>query len=180
VYAVLSSAPSVGGKAKVTETQTHRLLALKVVVEPDADGDGFGDETQDKCPSSALASTTACPSPGGSGTGSATPALKIKKVQLEGNTVAVKLTTTAEAAITVTGSVKGKPAAKADSLTVKPGETGRAYLPLTKATRQKLAKLPRKQHINLVIEVKSAGAKKVSSELALQGRKKKHRPRRQH
>src|SRR5215213_5829847 len=85
---VFASDVPVGGKAKPGETRTSLLLSLAAVVEPDADGDGFGDETQDKCPQSAATQGT-CPAP--------PPIVVVAKLvgkpKLEGNVVAVKLTT---------------------------------------------------------------------------------------
>lgn len=153
------------------------VIALVVTVEPDADGDGFGDETQDQCPTNPILQTacpTAAPAPGApsGGSGATSAALKISAATLEGNTVAVKLSSTAQSQVTVTGTVKGKQAAPAATVTVVPGAVGRAYLALTKAFRRQLAKLPRKRHLTLVIEAQSAGAVPVSREIALPGRKK--------
>jgi hypothetical protein len=159
------------------------LIALAVTVEPDADGDGYGDETQDGCPTNAAVQGP-CPTPapppssggsGGSSSGGGAPpaaSLKIAGAKLEGNTVAVKLTSTAQAQVTVSGSVRGKPIAPAAQLAVTPGATGRAYLPLSKAMRERLAKLPRRQHLTLVVEATSSGAVPASLEVALPGRKK--------
>ena len=159
-------------------------IALRVTVEPDADGDGYGDETQDQCPTDKAVQgpcPTNAPVPGGGGSGvnnPPTPAtLKISSAKLEGNTVAVKLGASAQASVTVTGSIRGKPAAPAATATIQPGAIGRAYLTLSKPTLQRLAKLPHKQHLTLVIEAQSTGSVPVSRELALLGRKK---PRHQH
>jgi hypothetical protein len=157
------------------------LVAMSAVIEPDADGDGYGDETQDFCPtnpfSQCLPSAAGSgSSPAGGSTSTTTPAkLAITTANLEGNTVAVKLSASAAAQVTVTGSIRGKSAAPAATVAVTPGATGRAYLTLSKATRERLAKLPRKAHLTLVIEAQSAGSVPVSSELALPGRKKAHR-----
>lgn len=158
----------VGGKAKPAGIEDFSLLALVVVVEPDADGDGYGDETQDKCPQSATTQGT-CPAP----PPPASAAVKLKgKPKLEGNTVAVKLTTSAATKVTVTGSIRGKQAASPASKTVSPGETGRLYLTLKKSVKQRLANLPRKRKLKMVIEAKVAGAPTVSTEISLPGRKK--------
>jgi len=161
----------VGGKAKPFESPDGILLSLAVVIEPDADGDGYGDESQDGCPQSAATQGT-CPAP---------PPVVVTKLvgkpKLEGNVVAVKLTTSAPAKVTVTGSIRGKRAAGPASKTVTPGETGRLYLQLSKATKQRLAKLPRKRKLKMVVEAKVAGAPTVSSEISLPGRKKPQPPR---
>jgi len=166
--ALLGPDVSVGGKVKPTETRVKYLLSLAVVVEPDADGDGYGDETQDQCPQSA-ATQGACPAPPGGGGAS----FKLKgKPKLEGNVVAVKLTTSATAKLTATGSIRGKRAAKPVSKTVNPGETGRLYLALKKSVKQRLANLPRKRKLRMVVEVKATGSPTVSAEISLPGRKK--------
>lgn len=164
----------VGGKAKPSGTTTGAVVSLAVVIEPDADGDGYGDETQDQCPQSPAAQG-ACPAPpGGGGVGGA--AFKLKgKPRLERNVVAVKIATSARARLTVTGSIRGKRAARPASKTVSPGETGRLYLRLSKATRQRLANLPRKRKLRMVVEVKATGSPTVSAEISLPGRKKPQR-----
>lgn len=159
----------VGGKAKPFESPDGILLSLAVVIEPDADGDGYGDETQDQCPQNA-ATQGACPVPPPVGV-SATVKLK-GKPRLEGNVVAVKITTSARAELTVTGSIRGKRAAKPVSKTVSPGETGRVYLSLKKSVKQRLANLPRKRKLRMVIEVKAPGSPAVSAEISLPGRMK--------
>jgi hypothetical protein len=168
IFGVFASDPPIGAKAPLANS-TDALIPLAVVVEPDADGDGNGDETQDQCPQSA-ATQGACPAPPPVGVGAAA---KLKgKPKLEGNVVAVKLTTSASTKVTVIGSIRGKRAASAASKTVSPGETGRFYLQLSKATKRRLANLPRKRKLRMVIEAKVAGAPTVSTEISLPGRKK--------
>jgi hypothetical protein len=163
------TAPSVGGTTKATGSQLPAFVPLMVVIEPDADNDGFGDETQDQCPQSA-ATQGACPPPP---VGPASATVKLKgKPKLEGNVVAVKLTTSVAAKLTATGSIRGKRAAKPVSKTIKPGETGRLYLSLKKSVKQRLANLPRKRKLRMVVEVKATGAPTVSAEISLPGRKK--------
>lgn len=167
-----------------TRTPTFKslgfVLALQVTVEPDADGDGYGDETQDGCPTNVLVQT-ACPTAGpgtgapGGGTNPSMPTtLKISSAKLEGNAVAVKLSSTVQTAVSVIGTVKGKQVAPVAKVTVVPGAVGRAYLTLSKSFRERLAKLPRKRHLTLVIEAQAAGAVPASRELPLPGRKPKH------
>lgn len=169
------------GATASTESESFIMaIALRVTVEPDADGDGYGDETQDQCPTNPSVQG-ACPTtlpgtgpPSGGGGAPTAATLKISSAKLEGNTVAVKLTASAAAKVSVTGSIRGKSAAAAATVALVPGAIGRAYLTLSKATRRRLANLPRKQHLTLVIEAKSAGSVPVSRELALPGRKKPH------
>lgn len=169
---IFAGAGAVGSKAKPSETRTELVLSLGVVVEPDADGDGFGDETQDQCPQSA-ATQGACPPPPPPVVGASAATVTLKgKPKLEGNVVAVKLTTSAATKLTATGSIRGKRAAAPVTKTVSPGETGRLYLSLKKSVKQRLANLPRKRKLRMVIEVKAAGTPTLSAEISLPGRKK--------
>lgn len=164
------TAPSVGGTTKSNGSHSPAFVPLMVVIEPDADGDGFGDETQDACPQSA-ATQGACLAPPVVSVVAATVKLK-GKPKLEGNVVAIKLTTSVATKLTATGSIRGKRAAKPASKTVSPGETGRLYLSLKKSVKQRLANLPRKRKLRMVVEVKATGAPTVSTEISLPGRKK--------
>jgi hypothetical protein len=169
----------VGSKEAFSTDFTH-IVPLSVTVEPDVDGDGFGDETQDKCPQSA-ATQGACPvAPTTPPPGAGSLSLKLK-AKLEGNVVAVQLTGNEKATVKVSDVLRGRAVAGPSSVTVEPGQTGRAYLPLNQAVKGQLAKLPRKRHLTLVIEAKgqtAGGATgSASLELAMPGRKKaaKHR-----
>ncbi len=159
----------IGGKAKPFETRTERLLSLAAVVEPDADGDGYGDETQDQCPQSALVHTGACPVP------PSAASVKVTKTRLEGNTVAVFLSSNGDATATLTGSIQGKRVAGPVTAAVPAGQVGRGYLQLPKKVRKRLAKLPRKRHLNLVVDIQvdsAGGHSTLSFERSLPGRKK--------
>jgi len=181
------------GTSKPSGTsQAESRLALTVTVEPDADGDGFGDETQDGCPTNPMVQG-ACPviSPppttggggsAGTGGGAATLSLSLK-AKLEGNVVAVQVTGSDRAAASVSGLFRGRTVTGPQSASVGPGLPGRVYLPLSKSLKERLAALPRKRHLYLVIEAKgqsAAGASAATStEVALPGRKKTtkhHRP----
>jgi hypothetical protein len=162
----------VGSKTKPYETRAELLLSLAAVVEPD----GYGDETQDRCPQSA-ATQGACPPP----PPPPPPTVMLKgKPKLEGNVVAVKLTTSAAAKVTVTGSIRGKRAAAPASKMVSPGETGRLYLTLKKSVKRRLANLPRERKLKMVVEAKVNGPGTVSAEISLPGRKKPPRARAPH
>jgi hypothetical protein len=179
--------PPVGARANGVAGGTLYLLPLLVTVEPDADGDGFGDETQDACPSNPMTQGT-CPvidppptgggsGGGGTGGGGGATALALSlKAKLEGNVVAVQVTGADRATVAVSDQLRGRKVAGPTSTTIEPGKVGRAYLPLSKALKAQLAALPRKRHLNLVIEASgrsAAGATDSASiELALPGRKK--------
>lgn len=134
---------AVGTEAAQTGFATELVTSLSVVVEPDADGDGYGDETQDGCPESA-ASHTVCPPPvvppsGGPPTAApsspspAGPLALTLESRLEGNAVVALVASSQQAPITVTGSLKGKPVTGPVTVTVAPGQIGRAYLRLPPA-----------------------------------------------
>jgi hypothetical protein len=183
-YSTFSGDVPLGTKAKPSFTEEKAFVALAVKVEPDADGDGFGDETQDACPSNATTQGTcppASPAPpggGGSGGGSAATLSLGLKAKLEGNMVAVQVTGSAAATVAVSDLFRGRKVAGPKNASVGPGQTGRVYLPLSELVKEKLATLPRKRKLTLVIEAKgqsSAGASAATSiELAVPGRKKKH------
>jgi hypothetical protein len=177
--------------SKPAGTEQKKLqLALTVTIEPDADGDGFGDETQDGCPGNPMVQgacpvTLPPPTTGGGGSaagGGGAAALSLSlKAKLEGNVVAVRVTGSDRATASVSDLFRGRTVTGPKSTSVGPGLQGRVYLPLSRSMKEKLAALPRKRHLDLVIEVKgqtAAGASAATStELALPGRKKapKHR-----
>jgi hypothetical protein len=177
-------AAEVGAATPVISMETEATLALAVVVEPDVDGDEYGDETQDSCPQSAALHTpcplavtpptvappaqVAAPAPGTFSIG--------LKPKLEGNVVAVQVTGGTLATVTLHDVFRGRPVAGPTSVGVSPGATARVFLPLSKSLKTQLAALPRKRHLNVVIEASgrtAAGATgAASAELALPGRKK--------
>ena len=179
----------IGTSKPAGTSQAGSRLALTVTVEPDADGDGFGDETQDACPTNPMVQG-ACPviSPppptgGGGSAGGGAAALSLSlQGKLEGNVVAVEVTGSDSATASVSGLFRGRTVAGPKSASVGPGLQGRVYLPLSKALKEKLAALPRKRHLNLVIEAKgqsAAGASAATTtELALPGRKRAPKQRR--
>jgi hypothetical protein len=180
-YSTFGGDVAIGNKAKPTFTEGNATVALAVRVEPDADGDGFGDESQDACPTNATTQGTCPPAPppttggGPGGGGAATLGLGLK-AKLEGNMVAVQVTGSDKATVAVSDLFRGRKVAGPKSANVGPGQPGRVYLPLSELVKEKLAKLPRKRKLTLVIEAKgqsSAGASAATSiELALPGRKK--------
>jgi hypothetical protein len=153
------------------------VTALSVTVEPDADGDGYGDETQDRCPTNPLSQCLPLAAPPGGGTTPAPTPLALQlKAKLEGNVVAVQVTGSAAATVAVSDSFRGRAVAGPKTATLAAGQVARAYLPLSAALKQQLAKLPPKRKVNLVIDASgqtaAGGAGTASTELALHGRKK--------
>jgi hypothetical protein len=169
---------TIGSKQGTVGTSEKTSVAVMVKVEADSDGDGFGDETQDGCPQLAAAQT-ACPV-----TGPAVSTLKLGlKARLEGNVIAVRVTGNENATIAVSDKFRGRVVAGPKRTAVEPGQTGRVYLPLSKSVKEQLAKLPRKRHLNLLIEASGRAASgatgRASLEVAVPGRKKpqKRQPR---
>jgi hypothetical protein len=104
--ALVSGDPTTGTTVPVAGIETGSQNPITVTVEPDADGDGYGDETQDQCPTDASTQGT-CPAkvvppapvPPAPITLSASAAVKK-------GLVTVTLTSSAQANVTVGGSVK--------------------------------------------------------------------------
>jgi hypothetical protein len=98
------------------------------------------------------------------------------KAKLEGNVIAVRVTGTDKASVSITDSFHGRTDAGPKSATVEPGRTARADLPLSQALIKQLAKTPRGQKLTIVVVAKGRNAAgthvKVSVELAVPGRGK--------
>ena len=140
--------PTVGSPAFFNEEE-EVLLALSVVIEPDADGDGWGDETQDGCVRSAAVQVDC-------------PVVHLDASATPGrHSATVVVSTSAEAPVTVSGSVrigarKGHPAREltltATPQTVRPGAPARFTLGFPRPLRSALAALPRRRSLKLTIE----------------------------
>jgi hypothetical protein len=167
------------GESAAWENLMGGVNALAATVEPDTDGDGLGDETQDPCPGDTLNichQPPASPAPAKPIVAPPAPLGLSLKAKLEGNVVAVQVSGTAKGSASVSDSFRGRPVAGPKTAAVEPGQIGRAYLPLSKAVKQQLASLPRKRHLDLVIEASgqsTGGSTGVDSiEFAVPGRKK--------
>jgi hypothetical protein len=113
--------PTTGATASITAVRTGFQNPIAVTVEPDADGDGYGDETQDQCPTDA-STHEACPTssspppktrstqaPQSAPSTQATPSTQIAlsaSAAAKKTFLTVSLTTTAQASVTVSGTVK--------------------------------------------------------------------------
>jgi hypothetical protein len=100
-------AASTGTTVPFEELQEPLRMPITATVEPDADGDGYGDETQDQCPTDA-STQGPCPAP----KAAPAPPAPTAPITLSASAAAkkafltVSLTTTAQASVTVSGTVK--------------------------------------------------------------------------
>ena len=149
-----TGSPPVGALTPFAEVAKQRLPVV-AAIEPDADGDGYGDETQDFCPQSA-AVQIACPVV----TVTATS-------RLGANAVTVLVTTSGEAVVKVTASVKlgkdGKAKLSAKPKSVPAGKRVGFALKLPGKVKRKLKELEPKQKLTLKI---TASATNVAGQLS--------------
>jgi hypothetical protein len=96
--------PFTGATVSTTGNEAGFQNPINVTVEPDADGDGYGDETQDKCPTDA-STHEACPTPPPPPPVAA-PITLSASAAAKKSFLTVSLTTTAQASVTVNGTVK--------------------------------------------------------------------------
>jgi hypothetical protein len=134
----------IGATVPFVEIPTEVRIPVSAVIEPDADNDGYGDETQDKCPQ--VASVQAeCP----------VVTIDLSSAIKKKSSVTVLLTTSSEAPVKVSGTVKlGKgQKAKLSGKTqkVKPGKIARFTLKFPKKLNDKLGDLTTKQSLQLKV-----------------------------
>jgi hypothetical protein len=166
--AFVAGDPSVGATESTAGNETGFQNPVTVTVEPDADGDGYGDETQDQCPTDAstqgpcpVAKTTTPPPPPAAPVLSASAAAK--KTLLT-----VNVTTTAQASVTVTGTVKigkGKTVKlRGNTQLVAPGALAKFTVLFPAKLKAALKKLPvsKKLTVNLSASAPGAAAKKLT------------------
>lgn len=156
--------PPTGSVVTVQEEVPESASPATVAVEPDADADGYGDETQDRCPTDA-STHEACPiSPGGGGGGSTpsgsppsgspapTPTLRATAIATKRLAI-VDLTSSAQATVTVGGSVKlgkAKPTKLiGETKTVAPAVLARFTVSFPAKVKTALKQLPRGKKLTL-------------------------------
>lgn len=181
-FASLANGGGVGSIEEIgLESQGKFRFPVAAIVEPDADHDGYGDETQDRCPQNA-ATHEACPAP--PAPPSVVPPLTLgASTRAKGSTVKVVVTTSAQASVSVVGSVKlGKRrSARLDggTKTVAAGTLAEFVLSFPKALKARLAALSPKRSLPLHVTVTAPNAAGAitSSELTvkLKGRAKPER-----
>jgi len=139
----------IGSTNPFVEVPAEARIPVSATLEPDADNDGYGDETQDKCPQNA-AVQAACPPP------PMVPLIALSTSSIvKSGLVTVLVTSSSQAPVTVTGTVKlGKgQTAKLNGGTqvVAPTAIARFTLPFTKPLRSKLKQLSAKRTLALNI-----------------------------
>lgn len=151
-------APRFGGAIAVGETKTFALDGSKspvsAVVEEDLDHDGYGDFSQDRCPVSA-AFQTDCP----------LPALAIGEVSVKKRAILIEASNNTDASFQAIGDVRWQKRPKGQMVIVGFRSQGpkqaaggvpvRLRLPLPKAVRERLAKLPRRRSLRARIDVRA-------------------------
>jgi len=148
------------GSATVGSTETFVQepsgvrIPVSAVLEPDADHDGYGDETQDKCPTSA-ATQAPCPAP-------APPLTLSASSTARKGLVTVLVTSSAQAPVTVAGTVKlgkGKSASlSGGTQVVVPGAIAKFTLLFGAKLKAKLKQLSPKQSLTLNLSATAPNA----------------------
>jgi len=162
--AKVSGAPLVGMTVTPVGTEAGFQNPITVTVEPDADGDGYGDETQDKCPTDA-STHEACPAPKAAPAPPPPPAPPITlsaTAASRKNLVTVAVTSSAQATVTVAGSVKlGKErAAKLSGGTqiTAPGGLAKFTVLFPAKLKSALKQLPSSKKLSLTLAASAPGA----------------------
>jgi hypothetical protein len=156
----ISEIPGIGTTVSPTKTQVGFQNPVTVTVEPDADGDGYGDETQDKCPTDA-ATQGPCPTPPPPPAPVVPIALSASAATKKG-LVTVTLTSSAQATVTVGGSVK---LAKGKSVKlsggtqiVAPGTLAKFTILFPAKLKAALKQTPSSKKISLSLSASAPGA----------------------
>jgi hypothetical protein len=158
LYCPGGPAPRFGGSIAVGETKAFAMdgnrSPVNAVVEEDLDRDGYGDFSQDRCPVSA-AFQTDCP----------IPALAIGKVSVKKKAILIEASNNTEASFQAIGDARWRKQPKGPTVIVGFRSEGPAHaaggvpvqlrIPLPKAVRERLAKLPRRRGLQARIDVKA-------------------------
>jgi hypothetical protein len=151
--------PPTGATVSLSGNETGFQNAVTVSVEPDADGDGYGDETQDKCPTDA-STHEACPAPAVSKP--AEPITLSASAAARKGLVTVTLTSTAQATVTVGGTVrlgKGKTAKLGGGTQiVAPGTLAKFTILFPAKMKAALKQLPTTKKLTLSLAASAPGA----------------------
>ncbi|HEY0277969.1 MAG TPA: hypothetical protein VGC32_06845 [Solirubrobacterales bacterium] len=155
-FSLIPSASTVTGPGVITILGRARLQGVA-----DVDGDGYGDETQDGCPTDG---STHGPCP----TAAPTPPPVAVPIALSASAAAKKsfltmnLTTTAQASVSVTGSVKlgkGKPVKlKGNTQIIAPGALAKFTLLFPAKLKAALKKLPTNRKLTVDLSASAPGA----------------------
>jgi hypothetical protein len=173
--------PTVGVTATALGTEKEVQNPVSATVEPDADGDGYGDETQDKCPSDA-STQGPCPAPPAppAPPKAAPPTTLSASAAAKKGLVTVTLTSSAQANVTVGGSVvlgKGKSASLSPSTQiVAPGSLAKFTILFPAKLKTALKALPTSKKLSLTLTASAPGATSTNLTVKVPGQKKATRP----
>lgn len=158
LYCMGGPAARFGGPVAVGETKAFamdgRRSPVNAVVEEDKDRDGYGDFSQDRCDVSALFQTD-CP----------LPALNVGKVAVRKRAILIEVSNNTEASFQAVGDVLWRKKPKGPTVIIGFRSEGprqaaggvpiQLRLPLPRAVRERLAKLPRRRSLRARIDVKA-------------------------
>jgi hypothetical protein len=161
---VLQGDPTTGSTVTFEERHEEEgRIPVFATVEPDADGDGYGDETQDKCPTDA-STHEACPAPKAAPAPPAPPApitLSDSAAAKKG-LVTVSLTSSAQATVTLGGTVKlgkGKTAKlSGGTQIVAPGALAKFTVVFPAKLKTALKQLSTSKKLSLILTATAPGA----------------------
>jgi hypothetical protein len=171
--AVLPGDPLLGTTEAAATHHVEVQNPISVTVEPDADGDGFGDESQDGCPTDA-ATRGACPTP--PTLPSPVPPITLSaSAAAKKGAVIVTLTSSAQANVTVGGSVKlgkGKKATlQGGTQIVAPGSLAKFVLLFPAKLKTALKAMPPSKKLSLGVAVSAPGATSTSFTVKVAGQR---------
>ncbi len=158
LYCPGGPSPRFAGPIAVGETKAFTVdgnrSPVNAVVEEDLDHDGYGDFSQDRCPNSA-AFQTACP----------LPALNVGKVSVKQRAILIEVSNNTDASFQAIGDVRWRKKPKGPTVIVGFRSEGprqaaggvpiQLRIPLPRAVRERLAKLPRRRSLRARIDVKA-------------------------
>jgi hypothetical protein len=180
--AFIAGNPVIGSTVSTLGNEPEIQNPITVTVEPDADGDGFGDETQDKCPTDA-STQGACPAPKVAPAPLPPTTLSASAAAKKG-LVTVALTSSAQATVTVGGSVKlakGQSAKLASSTQiVAPGTLAKFTILFPAKLKTALKQTPSSKKLTLSLSASAPGAATRNLTVKVPGQKKatrSHHPR---
>jgi hypothetical protein len=168
-------AASTGTTVPYVQLQEPVRIPVIATVEPDADGDGYGDETQDQCPTDA---TTQGPCPA-KATAPAPPAPPITlsaSAAAKKTFLTVSLTTTAQASVTVSGTVmigKGKTVKlSGNTQTVALGALAKFTVLFPAKLKAALKQLPTSKKLTIDLSASAPGATTKTLTVKVPGQKR--------
>jgi hypothetical protein len=176
--AVVGGNPTVGTTSTAAETGKELQNPVTVAVEPDADGDGYGDETQDQCPTDA-STQGACPvktAPPAPAPSTPAPITLSGTASAKNGLVVISVTASAQANVTVGGSVKlgkGKTATlSGGTQIVAPGGLAKFTVLFPAKLKAALKQTPKGKKLSLALSASAPGATSTSLTVKVAGQRK--------